>query len=148
MDKDHYQTYLVTAGGSITCLRCTAKSKRSGQQCRRPALKASRTFKCQFHGGRDSGPKTDAGRACIGAAHRIHGNETLAARAERSQCSAKLSQLEDAMLILGIPVAPLQRGRKALGYRRLRTVDDVRQMVVGQVRGSSDQGLVKKPQTA
>lgn len=144
MDKDLYQAYLVTAGGSITCLRCTAKSKRTGQQCSRPALKASRTIKCQFHGGRGSGPKTEAGRASIGAAHRVHGNDTLAMKAERSQCSAELSQLEDAMLILGMPMAPLTRGRKALGYRRLRTVEDVKRMVVQQVKGSSDQCLVKK----
>jgi len=41
---------LVTGGGKITCKRCTAKSKRSGEQCKKPALKTSRTQKCEFHG--------------------------------------------------------------------------------------------------
>jgi hypothetical protein len=53
---------LVTAGNKITCARCTAKSKRSGEQCKKPALKASRTQKCEFHGGRSTGPKTKVGR--------------------------------------------------------------------------------------
>ncbi len=33
--------YLITAGGKIVCLRCTAKSKRTKLQCAKPALKAS-----------------------------------------------------------------------------------------------------------
>jgi hypothetical protein len=33
---------LVTGGGKITCPRCTAMSKRSGEQCKKPALKTSR----------------------------------------------------------------------------------------------------------
>ena len=44
--------YLQTAGGKITCLRCTAKSTRTKLQCGRPAIKTSRTQKCQYHGGR------------------------------------------------------------------------------------------------
>ena len=44
--------YLQTAGGKITCLRCTAQSSRTKLQCGRPAIKTSRTQKCQFHGGR------------------------------------------------------------------------------------------------
>lgn len=47
-----YEQYLVTAAGKITCLRCTAKSTRTKQQCGRPAIKTSRTQKCQYHGGR------------------------------------------------------------------------------------------------
>ena len=44
--------YLQTAGGNITCLRCTAKSSRTKQQCGRPAIKTSRTQKCLAHEGR------------------------------------------------------------------------------------------------
>ena len=44
--------YLFTGGGKITCLRCTAKSTLTKMQCGRPAIKTSRTQKCQFHGGR------------------------------------------------------------------------------------------------
>ena len=41
--------YLQTAGGKITCLRCTAKSSRTKLQCGRPAMKTSRTQKCFAH---------------------------------------------------------------------------------------------------
>ena len=50
--------YLQTAGGKITCLRCTAKSTRTKPQCGRPAIKTSRTQKCQFHGGRTHSEET------------------------------------------------------------------------------------------
>jgi hypothetical protein len=44
--------YLQTAGGKITCLRCTAQSSRTKLQCGRPAIKTSRTQKCLEHEGR------------------------------------------------------------------------------------------------
>lgn len=62
--------------------------------------------------------------------HRVHGQETKAARAERSAASAKLSQLEDAMHVLGMTAAVRSRGRKALGYVPLKTVADVKLMVI------------------
>ncbi len=64
---------LMTAGGKIQCLRCTAKSSRTGIQCGRPALKSSKTQKCQFHGGRSTGPRTAEGKARIAALHTKHG---------------------------------------------------------------------------
>ena len=66
---ENLEKYLVTAGGRITCLRCTAMSKHTREQCRKPALRISRTQKCGHHGGRGSGPKTAEGKARIGAAH-------------------------------------------------------------------------------
>jgi hypothetical protein len=120
--------FLLTARGHIRCHRCTARSTRSGLQCGRPALKASRTQKCQFHGGRGSGPKTAEGPASIAAARTVHGRETRQARAERSAASAKLSQLEDAARLLGLMNGPRARGRKAAGYVPLRTLDDVKRM--------------------
>jgi hypothetical protein len=103
---------LLTAGGKIQCLRCTARSSRTGVQCGRPALKSSKTQKCQYHGGRGSGPQTAEGKARIAAAHIVHGQETSAARAERSAGSAKLSRIEDAMYLLEMTTAPRTRGRK------------------------------------
>ena len=41
--------YLLTGGGNITCLRCTANSTRTKLQCGRPAIKTSRTQKCFAH---------------------------------------------------------------------------------------------------
>ena len=121
---------LITAGGRIRCLRCTANSTRTKKQCGRPALKTSRTQKCQFHGGRSAGPKTEKGKARIAAAQTVHGQETNAVRAERSAGSARLSRLEDAMYLLGLTTAPRTRGRKSRGYVPVKTLDDVRLMVL------------------
>ena len=127
---DGKEIYLSTAGGRITCLRCTAKSTRSGVQCRRPALTTSRTQKCQYHGGRNSGPKTQEGRRRIGAAHLKHGEATQEARQEDSLAAARLRRLEDAMYVLGMTTAPRTRGRKSQHYLPVRTVDDIRKMVI------------------
>lgn len=122
--------HLTTASGRIRCLRCTAKSTRTKQQCGKPALKSSRTQKCGTHGGRSTGPKTAEGKARIAAAHTVHGRETNENRAQRSAASARLSQLEDAMHVLEITTATRIRGRKAAGYVPIRSVDDVRKMVI------------------
>ena len=55
---DGKQQYLVTGGGKIVCLRCTAKSSRTKEQCGRPAIKTSRTQKCEFHDGRPHSEET------------------------------------------------------------------------------------------
>jgi hypothetical protein len=124
---------LFSAAGKIQCMRCTAKSSRTGVQCGRPALKSSKTQVCQFHGARSTGPKTAEGKARISAAHTVHGQETNAARAERSAGSARLSRIEDAMYLLEMTTAPRTRGRKARGYVPVKTLDDVRQMVLDSV---------------
>ncbi len=128
--KNNLQTRLQTAGGRIECLRCTARSKRTGLQCGRPALKSSKTQKCDFHGGRSSGPKTQDGKDRIAAAHTIHGRETREQRAERSATSARISQLEDAMHVLKMTTALRSRGRKATGYKPITSVEGVVQMVL------------------
>jgi hypothetical protein len=125
--------HLITAAGKIQCLRCTARSSRTGLQCGRPALKSSRTQKCQFHGGRSTGPKTAEGKARIAALHTVHGRETRAKRAERSAASAHLSRLEDAAYLLGMMTGPRGRGRKARGYVPVKTIEQVRRMMVEDV---------------
>jgi hypothetical protein len=127
---DHY---LITAAGKIQCLRCTAKSSRTGVQCGRPALKSSKTQKCQYHGAKNTGPKTAEGKARIAAAQTVHGQETNAARAERSAGSARLSRIEDAAYLTGLMTGPRTRGRKAQGYVPVKTLDDVRLMVLDSV---------------
>lgn len=116
---------LTTASGRIKCLRCTALSTRTKQQCGRPALKTSKTQKCGSHGGLSTGPKTAEGRQRIADAQTVHGRDTKAARLERSGGSLRLAQLEDAMHVLGMTSAPRTRGRKPNGYTPLRTIDDV-----------------------
>ena len=126
MAKEHF---LLTAGGRIRCLRCTAQSTRTGQQCRRPALTESKTQKCQFHGGRGSGPKTALGIAKIVASHIVHGQESRVAKAQRSAASAHISQLEDAVHLLGMATGPRSRGRKARSYVPIRTMAEVHRML-------------------
>jgi hypothetical protein len=124
---------MLTANGRIKCLRCTARSTRTGNQCGRPALKSSRTQKCPAHGGRSTGPKTAEGKARIAALHTQHGRETRAKRAERSAASAHLSRLEDAAHLLGMMTGPRGRGRKARGYVPVQTIEQVRRMMLDDV---------------
>ena len=119
------EKYLSTAGGRITCLRCTAKSVRSGNQCLKPALKSSRTQKCGHHGGRNKGPITEAGKARSAASHVKTGEFTKQAIRERSQKLAEMMQLEDAMHVLKMTTATRTRGRKPNGYKPLTTIKDV-----------------------
>ena len=122
--------YLTTAGGKITCLRCTAMSKNSRLQCAKPALLVSRTQKCQFHGGKSSGPKTAEGKARVGAAHLVHGNETNQRKLERSEGSLRMAQLEDVAHAIGLITATRTTGRKPLGYRAIRTLEEATAWVV------------------
>jgi hypothetical protein len=135
---------LLTAGGRIVCRQCTARSTRSGMQCGRPALKTSKTQKCQFHGGRGSGPKSAEGRTSIAAAHTVHGRETRQARAERSAASARLSQYEDAARVVGLVSGTRIRGRKPNGYVPVATLEQVVKMMVDDWlysdRGSTGEG--------
>jgi len=108
----------------ITCLRCTAKSVRSGNQCLKPAMKTSRTSKCKTHGN-SKGPITEAGKARSAAAHVKTGEHTKKAIRERSQKLAEMMQLEDAMHVLKMTTATRTRGRKPSGYVPLTTIKDV-----------------------
>ena len=123
--------YLTTAGGKITCLRCTAMSKQSRLQCKKAALKISRTQKCNFHGGgKGSGRQTAEGKARIGAAHLVHGRDTNERKLERSEGSLRMSQLEDVAHAIGLITATRTTGRKPLGYRAIRTLDEATAWVV------------------
>ena len=100
----------VTAGGRIRCHQCQATSKRTKQQCRAPASKGK--TKCRFHGGASTGPQTEAGRLRCGEVKTVHGRETRAIRAERSQAIARLQALEALGHALGIMHGPRTRGPK------------------------------------
>ena len=136
--------FLATAAGRIKCLRCTARSSRTKLQCGRPALKSSKTQKCDLHGGLSTGPKTVEGRQRIADAQTVHGRDTKAARLERLRGSLRLAQLEDVMHVLGMTSAKRTRGRKPNGYTPLRTIDDVCRVIIDidlhQV-GSTVEGL-------
>ena len=131
IDKTQYQTHITLAGGRIRCLRCTARSVRSGEQCGKPAMKSSKTQKCTHHGGRSNGATTAEGKQRIIDAHLKHGDSTRTAREEHSKVSARLSMLEDCMYLLGMTTAPRIRGRKPAGYVPVRSLDDVRRVLRG-----------------
>jgi hypothetical protein len=92
------QSDLLTAGGRIRCARCQAKSKRHGGQCGAPAERGRAV--CRFHGGKSTGPKTEAGRQRCAEAKTIHGRETQAKRMQASELSALLRAYA---AILGVP---------------------------------------------
>ena len=48
---------------------------------------------CRFHGGKSTGPKTDAGRAACAAAKTVHGWETRKIREERKAGLKRLKVL-------------------------------------------------------
>ena len=54
-------------------IRCGARTK-SGGKCQRPAVK--RSGRCTRHGGKSTGPRTQAGRDKIAALHTTHGRLT------------------------------------------------------------------------
>ena len=84
---------LVTAGGRIKCRQCKARSKRTGAQCKAPAVIGK--LVCRNHGGLSTGPRTEEGRKRCAEAKTIHSNETRAKRAERGRKSAELHWLVD-----------------------------------------------------
>jgi hypothetical protein len=132
------EKFIALAGGRINCLRCTAMSKNTREQCRKPSLKASSTQKCQFHGGRGSGPTTAEGKARIGAAHRVHGRETNHKRVERAQGALSIALIEDVMHALAMTTAARSAGRKPAGYRPIRSLDDVRKWMIEDALDSAD----------
>ena len=123
---DGKQQYLVTGGGKIVCLRCTAQSSRTKMQCGRPAIKASRTQKCQFHGGR---PHTAEVLKRISEANTIHGQATKEAKEQYRHDAALIHELEDALYFLEMAQGPRTRGRKPTGYRGVYTKEDVLRLI-------------------
>ncbi len=129
------QESLLTANGKIKCARCTGNSSRTGEQCARPALKASKTQKCQFHGGASTGPRTEAGRERIRQAHWVHGERSAAGMAHASRMSLLTRGLADCVEVLwNVRVADL-RGRPPSNYRKLTNEDDVRSFLFSHLNG-------------
>ena len=118
--------YLLTGGGRITCLRCTAKSSRTKLQCGRPAIKTSRTQKCQYHGGR---PHTAETLKRISEANMLHGQATKQAKEQYRHDSALMHELEDAIAVLKMGEGPRIRGPKPKVYKPVMTQADVVRMI-------------------
>lgn len=132
------EIYLETAGGRIRCRRCSARSKRTGLQCKSPAMAGKAV--CSKHGGRSCGPKTEAGRSRIAAAHLKHGLCTKDAIAKRQEIAARLCQLEDVMYLANMTNAPRTRGRKPTRYEPVMSLEDVsRALGIGCDREDDDE---------
>ena len=123
-------TYVV-AGGHITCNQCQAMSKRSRQRCKAPAMKGKRV--CKTHGGRSTGPKTEAGRLRCAEAKTIHGRETREARNERSLASARLAVLEAVGSSIGLLSGTRTRGVKP--NRMADALPELQALLKAYVRG-------------
>lgn len=106
----HLEQNLQTLGGRVTCERCQALSKRTGLQCKAPAI--SGKSKCRFHGGMSTGPKTPEGRQRCAQARTTHGQQTTSMRIERSLASARLATLEEIGHGIKMMSGPRTRGRK------------------------------------
>lgn len=116
---------LLTAGGKITCRRCTARAKRSGKQCAKPAVRG--TTKCAVHGGKSTGPRTPAGQAKSAVANLKHGEYSKAAIERVDKTRALIRVLEDAAHLLGmVPADALRtRGRKPKLYVPVLKTEDI-----------------------
>ncbi len=71
---------------------------------------------CRFHGGRSTGPRTEAGKARVAAAMSVHGLSTREARADLSAELMQLALLEELALSIGM-ITVRSRGRRP-GYRK------------------------------
>ena len=103
--------------------RCTANSKRTGLPCNNPAAYGCRT--CRMHGAR----KPESIKRGKDHPNFVTGNRTLEAQAEQSATACRLQQLEDAMHVLEMTTAKRSRGRKANGYYKISSVDDVHKII-------------------
>jgi len=59
----------------------------------------------------------------------VHGNRTLESQKQASEQSLKLQQLEDAMHLLCMTTAKRSRGRKASGYCKIKSVDEIKKII-------------------
>lgn len=100
--------------------KCTALTKLTKSPCKNPAAFGGDT--CQEHCGRI---KTSIKR---GKDHVnfVHGRRTIEAEKEHSAFCRRLQQLEDAMHLLGMTTAKRSRGRKANGYSKITSLDDIK----------------------
>ena len=87
-------------------VRCGARTKVGGE-CQRPAVK--RSGRCTRHGGKSTGPKSQAGRDKIAALHTKHGKLTKAKRQEAKKRAevgrkvrAEIKEIETSLIEQGL----------------------------------------------
>jgi glucans biosynthesis protein len=102
--------------------QCTTKSKRTGLPCNNPAAYGCRT--CRMHGAR----KAESIKRGEQHPNYVHGGRTLETQAKQSTASRKLQQIEDAMHLLKITTAKRSRGRKASGYCKVKSLEEIKRL--------------------
>ena len=103
--------------------QCTALTKRTKQPCKNPAAYGCRS--CRVHGAR----KAESIKRGKDHVNFVHGRRTLEAQLEQSATSRRLQQLEDAMHVLGMTNAKRSRGRKANGYYKITSLDEIKKVI-------------------
>ena len=129
------EPYIDLAGGRILCRRCQAMSTRSGEQCKKAALKNKSV--CAFHGGKSTGPKTEAGKQRIVQAHWLHGRETQVSRLDYSDATTYLRELEDVAWALGMMTGTRTRGPKPKNYQPVKTLEAAKRWIAMDALGLS-----------
>lgn len=112
-----HEKILRTAGGKITCQRCQSASKRTKSQCGRPASKGK--FVCNFHGGKSTGPKTEAGKERSRIAHIKNSNFTQESSQLRNCALLELAHIENIIHTLKMTSASRSKGPRPKGYKKL-----------------------------
>ena len=77
--------------GRYDCNQCTAKSKRSGDRCRAPAVSGKSV--CRMHGGKSTGPRTPEGKAALAARFLVHGTQTRRLRTLHREYMVEINQI-------------------------------------------------------
>ena len=90
----------TTIFGHRQAQQCAARSKRSGIRCKRAASVGKAV--CAIHGGKSTGPKTEAGWQAQTVSVTVHGRETHGKRRIRKQKLAELRKLEAQLLGSGL----------------------------------------------
>lgn len=83
-------------GDPRTAPRCSARTRR-GTLCQAPAMRNGR---CQFHGGKSTGPRTPEGIESIRRALTKHGRYTNQATAQRRYARDLLRRCRDTLALL------------------------------------------------
>jgi len=60
----------------------------------------------------------------------VHGRRTLEAEKEHRAFCRRLQQIEDAMHLLGMTSAKRRRERKASGYKKLKSIEEIRNVLM------------------
>lgn len=93
-------------------------------------MRSNRGQKCAVHGGRSTGPRSEAGKQRIREAKWIHGERSAAGMERASKANAIIRSLADAVEVLwGAKVANML-GRKPSVYHKLHDADDVRRFLI------------------